>query len=187
MIDLKKIIKENFSLIALFSILFLFFIQTLSDLVERIYAFALLNLEPDENILGLLFLLSPLVLLFFRKKFPNIALLVVGEIMIVSRLIEPLVKGPWIYIFAGLTVASFIIFFPAFITKIKGEEKDIGLRLAIGLTIAVTLSILFRTVNATVDISQYRWGQIIGWILGIIATLKLLGMKKSHSLLEKKR
>jgi len=81
-----------------------------------------------------------------------------------------------VYIFAGFSVASFIIFFPGFITRIKDQEQDIGLRLAIGLTIAVALSILFRTVNASADISQYRWGQIIGWILGIIATLKLLGM-----------
>ncbi|MCK5141204.1 MAG: hypothetical protein KAQ70_03340, partial [Candidatus Heimdallarchaeota archaeon] len=60
MIGFKKITNTDYSLIALFSILFLFFLQMLSTLVERIYAYALLNLEPDENILGLLFLLSPL-------------------------------------------------------------------------------------------------------------------------------
>ena len=86
MIDFKELVRKNYSIIILFTILFLFFLQALSDIVERIYAFALLNLEPDENILGLLFFLLPLVLLFFRKKFPEIAMVIVGEIMIISRL-----------------------------------------------------------------------------------------------------
>ncbi|MCG3221068.1 MAG: endonuclease/exonuclease/phosphatase family protein, partial [Candidatus Heimdallarchaeota archaeon] len=175
MIDFKDLVRKNYSIIILFSILFLFFLQALSDLVERIYAFALLNLEPDENILGLLFFLSPVVLLFFGKKFPEIAMLIVGEIMIISRLIEPLVTKQGIYILAGLTVGSFLIFLPAFFGRTKDKNKNIGLNLGISLAIAVSLSILFRTFNASIDVSQYKLGQIIGWILGLIASFILFG------------
>ena len=175
MIDFKDFVRKNYSIITLFSILFLFFFQALSDMVERIYAFALLNLEPDENILGLLFLLAPAILLFFRKKFPELAMLIVGETMIASRLIEPLVKRQGIYILAGLTVACFLIFLPAFYGRTKDTNRNIGLNLSISLAIGVSLSILFRTINSSIDISQYRFGQIIGWILGIIASVILLG------------
>ena len=93
---LKKYVIGDFSLIVLFSIIFLFFIQTLSDLFERIWAFALLKAQPDENVLGLIVLLLPLSLLAFRKKVPNLALLITGEIIIISRLVEPFTAGIWI-------------------------------------------------------------------------------------------
>ncbi len=172
----KKYIIGDFSLITLFSVIFLFFIQTLSDLVERIYAFALLNLEPDENILGLLFLLSPLILLAFWKKIPDLALLITGELIIISRLCEPFASGMWIYMFAGLSVGSFLVFFPGFIIRMKNREEETGFDFGIGLAIAVGLSILFRTAGATVDISQYGWFQIIGWFLGIVASVILVGL-----------
>ncbi len=172
----KKYLVGDFSLIVLFSVIFLFFLQTLSDLFEIIYSYDLLILEPDENILGLLFLLSPLVLLAFWKKIPEIALLISGEIIIISRLIEPIVFGIWIYIFAGLAVGSFLIFFPGIIIEIKDKEQKIGVDLGIGLAFAVGLSILFRVAGVSKDISQYKWFQIIGWVLGIVAALILIGL-----------
>jgi len=171
---IKKILKEKYSIIILFAILFLFFFQTLSDLVERIYAYALLNLEPDENILGLVFLLTPLILLFFRKRIPNLMLLILGETMILARLLEPLMVKQMNYIMSGITIGCFLIIFPAFLSKSRKEGLRLSKDLSIGLAIAVALSILFRTVNATLDISQYSWYQVIGWILGIIASLIML-------------
>ncbi|GAH40761.1 unnamed protein product, partial [marine sediment metagenome] len=98
----------------------------LSGLVERIYAYALLNSEPDENILGLLFLLSPLVVLIFWKRAPNVVLLISGELMIIARLIEPLVTQQAVYIMAGLSVGSFFVFFGVFLTKVKKQEQKIS-------------------------------------------------------------
>ena len=173
MLGFKKITSTDYSLIALFSILFLFFLQMLSVLVERIYAYALLNLEPDENILGLLFLLSPLLLLIFWKRAPNVVLLISGELMIVARLIEPLVTQQAVYIMAGIAVGSFFVFFGGFLTKMRNQEQKIIVDMAIGLAIGVALSIFYRTANSTVDISQYGWNQIIGWALGIIAGISI--------------
>ena len=122
----RKYLVGDFSLIVLFSIIFLFFLQTLSDLVERIYAFALLNLEPDENILGILFLLAPLILLAFWKQIPDLTLLISGELIILSRFVEPLMSGMWIYVFAGLSVGSFLVFFPGIIIRLKDKEDKVG-------------------------------------------------------------
>ncbi|MFW9852176.1 MAG: hypothetical protein ACFFDS_04505, partial [Candidatus Thorarchaeota archaeon] len=171
---IKKIFQERYSVIILFSILFLFFFQTLSDLVERIYAYALLQGEPDENILGLVFLLAPLILLFFRKQIPDLILLILGELMIVARLLEPLMIGQMNYIMSGISVGCFLIIFPGLIAKSRNKEMNISKDLGIGLAIAVALSILFRAANASLDISQYMWYQIIGWFLGIIASLILI-------------
>lgn len=176
MLGFKNITNADYSLIALFSILFLFFLQMLSGLVERIYAYALLNLEPDENILGLLFLLSPLVVLIFWKRAPNVVLLISGELMVIARLIEPLVTQQAVYIMAGLSVGSFFVFFGVFLTKVKKQEQKISVDMAIGLAIGVAMSIFYRTANSTVDISQYGWNQIIGWALGILASVILVGI-----------
>lgn len=173
---LKRILKEKYSIIILFAILFLFFFQTLSDLVERIYAYALLNLEPDENILGLVFLLTPIALLFFRKQLSNLLLLILGETMILARLLEPLMVKQMNYIMSGITIGCFLILFPAFLLKSRNEGVRVSKDLGIGLAIAVALSILFRTANATLDISQYSWYQVIGWILGIIASLIMFAL-----------
>ncbi|TET74803.1 MAG: hypothetical protein E3J43_09325, partial [Candidatus Heimdallarchaeota archaeon] len=176
MIDFKNLIKNNYSELILFSIIFLFFFQMLSDLGERIYNYALLGLEPTLHILALLFLFSSLALLFFRKAISDKILFIVGELIIVTRLIEPLLKGEGLLILAGLSVSSFLIFFPAYFTRSKNKEQQTGITLGVSLALAVALSILFRTVNSTLDVSMYRWFQIIGWVLGILASLMLVGM-----------
>jgi endonuclease/exonuclease/phosphatase family metal-dependent hydrolase len=167
MIDIKSLIKKNYSELILFSIIFLFFMQMLSDLAERIFDYAILGLKPTLHILALVFLLSSIALLFFRKSISDKTLFIVGELIIITRLIEP-------------------IFFPAYFTRSKNKEQQSGITLGISLAIAVALSILFRTVNSTLDVSIYRWYQIIGWILGILASLMLVGMLlKSEKIVKK--
>ncbi|MCG3219843.1 MAG: endonuclease/exonuclease/phosphatase family protein [Candidatus Heimdallarchaeota archaeon] len=101
---------------------------------------------------------------------------IVGELIIVTRLIEPLLKGKGLLILAGLSVSSFLIFFPAYFTRSKNKEQQTGITLGISLAIAVAVSILFRTVNSTLELSIYRWYQIIGWFLGLVASFMLAGM-----------
>ncbi len=176
MINIKTLIKNNYSELILFSIIFLFFMQMLSDLAERIYDYALLGLKPTLHILALLFLFSSIALLFFRKPISDITLFILGELIIVTRLIEPLLKGEGLLILAGISVSGFLIFFPAIFTRSKNKEQQTGITLGVSLAIAVALSVLFRTVNSTLDVSVYRWYQIIGWVLGILASLMLVGM-----------
>ncbi len=186
MIDFKNLIKNNYSEFILFSVIFLFFIQMLSDLAERIFDYAILGLKPTLHILALLFLLSSVGLFFFRKEISDKTLFIVGELIIITRLIEPLLKGEALLILAGLSVSSFLIFFPAYFTRGKNKEQQTGVTLGISLALAVVLSLLFRTINSTLDVSIYRWFQIIGWILGIVASFMLVGMLlKSEKVVQK--
>lgn len=150
--------------------------QMLSDLAERIFDYAILGLKPTLDILALVFLLSSIGLFFFRKPISDKTLFIVGELIIVTRLIEPLLKGKGILILAGISVSSFLIFFPAYFTRTKSKEQQTGVTLGISLAVAVAVSILLRTVNSTLDVSIYSWYQLIGWVLGILASLMLVGM-----------
>ncbi len=202
MSKLKDLVQKFYSELILFAILFLFFFQTLSDLVETIYGFALLNLEPDENIAGLAFLLTPLLIaipwkrIFFfvfkrsmnteqLKKYGSktsettfdTILISLGGLMILSRLLDPLLKRQGILITSGLAVGCFLVFFPIYLTRRKNDEKKTSMTLGYSLAIAVAFSIVFRTLNSSIDISMYGWYQVIGWVLGLIAGVMLFGMK----------
>ena len=63
-----------YSEIFLISVMFLFFFQLISDLVESIYAICLANLSSDDviliilqNALPVLFFLAPIIFIFYRK------------------------------------------------------------------------------------------------------------------------
>ena len=177
--SLQEFSKKYYSEVGLLSIIFLFFLELISDFVEAVYALCLLTLSLNENVLSVLFLFSPVVLVFFRRKSPDKLLIVVGELMIVCRVLEALLvdipQGKMLI--AGIGVGCFLIFFPLFLQRkyIHNEEQS-GLTLGLGLAIGLALSILFRTLGSTVDISTYSWFQIIGWILAIIAAIMIVGM-----------
>lgn len=136
-----------------------------------------MTLSLNENALTVFFFLSSILLLFFRKGVPRKALIVIGEIMIIARLLEPLFDTQLRMIISGIGIGCFMIFFPAFISqKNPDEEESGGINLGIGFVIALALSILFRTLNSSIDITTYGWYQVIGWILGIIETILLLGL-----------
>jgi endonuclease/exonuclease/phosphatase family metal-dependent hydrolase len=74
-------------------------------------------------------------------------------------------------------VGSFLLFFPVIILKTKSQQEEVtGINLGLALAFAVSLSILFRTLGSSIDISTYSWGQIIGWILATIASFMLIGL-----------
>jgi len=177
--SLKKKVKQYYSELILLSIIFLFFFELISDFIEAIYALCLLTLSLNENVLSVLFLLSPIILVFFRKNSPDKLLVVVGELLIVCRVLEALLVGiPQIkMIISGIGVGCFLIFLPMFLHhKSKHNEENSGLTLGLGLAIALALSILFRTLGSTIDISTYSWFQLIGWILAVIAAILIIGM-----------
>ena len=175
----KKISSE----LVILTVMFLFFIQLVGDLIESIYMLDLLNLELDENVLGLLFLLTPFILLVFRHKVPNYFLETVIVITIISRLISPFLDTTNRIISAGLGVGCFMLFLPLYFSQhIKNHNMDevekLSLKFGAGLASAILLSITFRTLNSSVDISTYGIFQIIGWFLAVIAILSIIGRIK---------
>ncbi|UCG02852.1 MAG: endonuclease/exonuclease/phosphatase family protein [Candidatus Heimdallarchaeota archaeon] len=177
--SLKKFLEQYYSDLLLVSILFFFFLELVSDFIEAIYALCLLTLSLNENVLSILFFFSPLLLFFFKKRNSDKALVIVGELMVVCRILTPLVvQNTQIkMITSGIGVGCFLIFFPLFLQqKYMGDEELNGVNLGLGLAIGAAMSILFRTLGSTIDITTYSLFQVIGWILAAIMAIMILGM-----------
>lgn len=171
----KKFFSHIYSEVVLVSIMFLFFLQLCSDFLEAIYALNLIEVELNENVLALLFFLSPAILFLFRKGFPDKLMVIIGEIMIVCRVVEVMLEVQFKMIISGLGVGCFLIFFPVFLQKkdLRTQEKD-SKTLGLGLGFALLSSILFKTIGSGLDLSTYSWFQCIGWILAIIAAIMII-------------
>ena len=151
--------------LTLLTIVFLFFIELVTVLVESVYMLDLLNLTLDEKALGMLFLLSPLLLIFLKNKLPSYTLEILVVLLFLFRILTPLVNVNLKILTAGFGVASFMLFLPIFIypSEHNGRKsKEEPLLLGLGLSFSVLLLILFRSLNSTVDISIYNEFQIIG-------------------------
>ncbi len=173
----KKFFSQIYSELVLVSIMFLFFLQLCSDFLEAIYALNLIEVELNENVLALLFFLSPAVLFLFRKSFPDKLMVIIGEVMIVCRVVEVMLEVQFKMIISGLGVGCFLIFFPVFLQKkdLSNQEND-SKTLGLGLGFAIVSSIFFRTLGTGLDISTYSWFQCIGWLLAIISAIMIINL-----------
>ncbi|MBD3195789.1 MAG: hypothetical protein GF317_12075 [Candidatus Lokiarchaeota archaeon] len=174
----KDLLKKIDSELLLFSITFLFFFQIVGDLISSIYILDLLNLELDEKVLGVLFLLSPFFLVIFRKKIPNIFPEIMALILIIMRILTPLVNTATKIIVAGIGAACFLLFLSSYFSR--RSDGKLSVKLGIGLGFAVLLSIMFRSLNATIDISLYGAFQTIGWVLGVLAIFSIFIQLKTE-------
>jgi len=171
-----ELFEKHYSELVFVSIMLLFFLQLFSDYVESTYILLLMTLSLNQNTLALLFMFSPILFLFFRKNIPEKILAISGGIMIACRVIEPLFDTTPRMILSGLGVGCFLILFPAILLTIKPEAKnERALTFGKGLSLAIAASVLFRTLNYTIDLSTYGWGQAIGWILAVIGIVMLIG------------
>lgn len=64
----KNFLTKIYSELVLISLMFLMFFQLISDFMETLYALNLITLSMNENILALLFLLSPITLIFYMMR-----------------------------------------------------------------------------------------------------------------------
>jgi len=181
--SIKNLYKKFNSELALLTVMFLFFFQLVGDLIESVYMLDLLNLEMDEKVLGLLFLLTPLIMLVFRRKIPNYFYEALAVVTIITRLISPFLDSANKIIISGLGVGCFMLFLPSYYSEcIKNhntdKEEKLSLKFGAGLASAILLSITLRTIYSTVDISTYGIFQIIGWIFAIIAILSIINQIK---------
>ncbi|MHA1855883.1 MAG: endonuclease/exonuclease/phosphatase family protein [Promethearchaeota archaeon] len=176
----SKKILDIFNLeVILFSILILFFLQMITELISSIYMLDLLNTSVDEKAAGLLFLLPSIFLILSKKPSSTISMKIYGILLIIARLITPLVGTFGKIITAGIGVSAFMLLFPRFLLfKASINKKSDGINLGLSLAFATGLSILFRTLNSSVDISMYGWYQSIGFILGLIGLFLLFKFDK---------
>ncbi len=162
--------------IILFGILFLFFFQLLTDFMAAIYAYGLLQVEIPIEIAFVLLLLSPVLLILFPHWLSGRrVLLVLIGLMLICRVVEVLLDTHGQLIVAGIGTASFLIFLPAFLAVQSRESAGMrGLLIGLGALFAVALSTLFRALNSSVDLSSAGVGQIVIWVLALIAAWLML-------------
>ncbi len=181
MASISKVISRSYSDVLFLSIFFLFFFQLFSDFTESTYILVLMTLSLNQNALALVFILSSIILVFFRNGIPNGFLVVVGELMIVCRIIEPILDTTLRMIISGIGVGCFMILLPVILVgKNSGGDEQRGLSIGLGLAIAIASSILLRTLNSTIDISTCSGFQVIGWVLAVIETVMLIGFLKNR-------
>ncbi len=179
MLPNTKTVEKYYSELVFISILLLFFLQLFSDYVESTYILLLMTLSLNQNTLVLLFMFSPIVLILFRKSIPDKLLVIAGAVLIGCRVIEPLFETTPRMIISGLGVGCFLILFPAFLLTSRPDKKDqFALTLGKSLALAIAASILLRTLNYTIDLSTYGWGQVIGWILAAVEVVMLIGFSR---------
>ncbi len=161
--------------VVILTITFLFFLQSVTFLVESIYALDLLNLELDEKALGVLFLFTPLILVAFRKKVPKLIPYAIILVIAIFQLITPLVDTATKIITAGVVVGCFMFIFPLYFSLISPRNSTgIGPIFSASFGISILLLILFKSLNATLDISTYNVFQVITWILAVIMAISVI-------------
>ena len=128
----------------LFSILFLFFLQSLSDFIEAIYAFGLLVTAFTIEIASIILLFTPLLLLVFRKAPSRSFLLGLALLQSLARLLEPMLSPGGKLVACGISVGAFMMLFPLLLQRRLNIR---GWQTASGLAIALSLSIFLRTAQ----------------------------------------
>jgi endonuclease/exonuclease/phosphatase family metal-dependent hydrolase len=156
--------------IALYGLLSLFFLQLLSEFVEAVYAFGLLNTSLPPELITVLVLLSPLLLLLLPSGIPTSGLLTLGELVVICRAVEVLVDTRGRMLISGLGVGAFLLFFPALLLNLSKRRDAInGRLLALGLILGVSLSIALRAFGSGSDPSLAGGWPPIAWLMALLA------------------
>ena len=162
--------RKNYGLIGVFGILFLFFIQMAGTLVESIYILDLMHTSLDEKALGTLFFFTPILLLFFRNKVPSLLVWGMFGLLFLARGATPYLNTSGRLLASGLGTGSVLVLVGLLLgSKAKGETPpQAGWGISGGLALAVSLSVLLRTLNLSIDYSLTPAGSWVGWGLGVL-------------------
>lgn len=170
-------LKPTVPTLLLWSIMFLFFFQLLTEFVEGIYLYGLLGTDiPPEIGLVVLFLV-PFLLFFSRKSPSDTWIKLLGSLGLAARCIEIFLPTQGRMIVSGLGMAGFLLFLPAVfsLNRSKDGGDAFSHRAGIGLAIAVVAQILFRALHSGSDLSAYGGYRIIAAGLGILGLVILWG------------
>ncbi len=161
--------------VLIFTVLFLFLLQSIGTLVESIYILDLLKTSLDEKALGLLFLFSPLFLLFLRRKPSPRWIWIVFAVLFVGRGVMPFLPTAARLLASGFAAAAGLLLLPILINTQLGGERPSGRALSLGLALAVGVSVFLRAVGVGFDVSLQSEGGWLGWLLGLSLAMGLRG------------
>jgi endonuclease/exonuclease/phosphatase family metal-dependent hydrolase len=145
-----------------FSIVLLFFLQALTLWLESIYKISLTRLAPGPEVLGLVFMLSPLCLLAIPERAQPKLLTVSFAALLVGRAVLPWAEGSLGVLAGGICVGAFLILLSLLLSRPFGSLRG---EPGIALGVALLASIGLRAWGASYDISLGRMGAVLGWVL----------------------
>ena len=158
------------------SLLFLFFIQQITFLVESIYMLNLLNTQIDVRALGILLLLMPVLLFFLRHT--RFTYIILVSLMLVFMILSPLLSSPLCIFTAGLGAGLFLLFLGLQLSDGNFPKINWGQSAAL----ATLLLIFFRIAGYTLDISISGTTIFVGWILVIISAISFQKLIKAYTI-----
>ena len=152
----SKILGQALKII-LFSILFLFFIQLLTEFVEAIYLFGLLGSDIPPEIGMVLFFLSPLLLYAFRGRISPRVLQTLATIVILSRAVEIALPTRGRMIVSGIGVAAWLLLAPGLLSQPRSafDRRRLAQLAGAALALALITSILMRALHSGSDLSAF--------------------------------
>ncbi len=159
--------------ILLLALLLLCFLQSLTEFVAGIYALGLLEIRFPPEVACVVLLLAPATLLI-RRSISGRCLVLIGELMLLSRLASLALETPARMLAAGIGTAAFLVFLPGLLARIgnRGERAD-GYRLGLALALTILVSVFLGAIesgNAIISFSA-RW--FLDGLLAIVAAVVL--------------
>ena len=181
--------KRNYPLIIALAVIFLFFIQAAGTLVESIYILDLMHTNLDAKVLGLLFFFAPLLLIPFYKKFSIPLAWISFVVLFVARGLLAWLNTADRLLAAGFaTAAALSLFFLLLGAQPKGgRHSQTGRWGSAGLALAVSLSVLLRTVDYGIDYSLTPAGGWAGILLGLLLAGALMQLELVSAPVEEKQ
>ncbi len=152
----------------LFAILLLFFLQVLTDFIQSIYAFGLLVTAFTIQLAAVLLLFTPLILLLLREAPTRPWIVGTACLAMLGRLLEPILDPGGRLVACGISVGAFMLLFPMLLAS-AAPGSIAGWRLGAGLLMGTLSAIFLRTVNSSLDLSEYGIYQFVAWALAVLA------------------
>jgi endonuclease/exonuclease/phosphatase family metal-dependent hydrolase len=162
--------------IALYAVIFLFFFQLVTDLVEATYSFGLMMTGVPVQVSSILLLFSPLLLLAFPRKASSSFAAIAAGLGLLCRIASVLLGTGGRLIASGLGAGLLLLFIPMTVALCGQKKEDgAGWRLAAGIALAALLSMLLRALFSGNDISGYGMFHGLSLLLAIPAFILLPG------------
>jgi endonuclease/exonuclease/phosphatase family metal-dependent hydrolase len=161
--------------IFLWSMVFLFFFQLLTEFVEGIYLYGLLGTEIPPEIGMVVFLFAPFLWSFFRRNSSRTLIKILASIGFLARCVEIALPTRGRMIMSGIGLVGLLLYLPAILVVNHGKEEKVGFsrQAGMGLTIAITAHILLRAFHSGSDLSAHGMFRLISWGLAAAALLIL--------------
>lgn len=173
---MKKPAKSTFSFTAavvLWALLAYVFLQLVAGLIEKTYAYGLLQTGIPTEVASILLLFTPVLMLRSRRTSRRF-LQLTGSLGLLLWATSLTLNTRGKLVACGLGTGVFMLFLPSVVWLASRQRRPgAGLELAAGLALAELLSTLLRAANSGSDPTGTGSWWIFGWVLAAMGALLL--------------